>query len=376
MPDLALSRYVARWAPTAEHLLCSSDVEAWRLDELLAIASPDERAAWERTGLGYAPAAGGEALRREIASLYEGIGPDQVVCFSGVGEAVFALVNVLLGHGDHAVALSPGYGPLREVARAAGARVTTIALREEDAWSLPVERLRAAVRPTTRLLILNWPHNPTGAVPGRDAFEEVLAIAEEAGARVLSDEAYRLLEHDPCDRLPTAAERSARAVSLAGMSKPFGLAGLRVGWAASRDAGLLERAAAFRDYLSGCSAAPAEALALMALRARDRVLARSRALVGANLRLLDDCVRRHPRTFAWWRPRAGSTGFVRLPPSLPADRFAQGLREREGVLVLPGSVYGSGGNHLRIGFGGARFGPALARIERFAERAERRHDVA
>jgi aspartate/methionine/tyrosine aminotransferase len=372
MPDLALSRYVARWAPSAEHVLCSSDVEAWRLDEVLALAGPEDRAAWDALGLGYTPAAGGPALRAEIASLYDDVDPTQVVCFSGVEEAVFVMVNVLLGQGDHAVAPCPGYASLHQVARAAGAQVNLVPLAEETGWSLPIERLRAAMRPTTRLLMVNWPHNPTGALPDREAFAAMLGLAEEAGALVLSDEAYRLLEHDPRDRLPAAAECSAGAVSVAGLSKPFGLAGLRVGWAVSRDHDLLARASAFRDYLSGCTAGPSEALAVIALRARDEMLSRSRRLIAGNLQLLDEFLSRHDDTFRWHRPPAGSTAFLRLDDRLCADRFADDLRRAEGVLVLPGSVYGYAGNHLRVSFGGADFASALARIERFTVRARRR----
>jgi aspartate/methionine/tyrosine aminotransferase len=372
MPELALSRYVARWAPTAEHILCSSDVEAWRLDEVLALASPEDRAAWDALGLGYTPAAGSPALRAEIASLYDDVDPSQIVCFSGVEEAVFVMVNVLVGQGDHAVATCPGYASLHQVAGAAGAQVSLVPLSEEAGWELPIDRLAGAVRPTTRLLILNWPHNPTGALADRGAFSAMLRLAEEAGARVLSDEAYRLLEHDPRDRLPAAAECSPGAVSVAGLSKPFGLAGLRVGWAVSRDPDLLARASAFRDYLSGCSAAPSEALALIALRARDAMLRRSRRLIAHNLALLEEFLADHGDIFEWSRPRAGSTGFLRVADRFPADHVADGLRRAEGVLVLPGSVYGCAGNHLRVSFGGADFAHALERIERFTARMARR----
>jgi aspartate/methionine/tyrosine aminotransferase len=247
-----------------------------------------------------------------------------------------------------------------------------VPLAEDRGWELPIDRLAAAVRPTTRLLILNWPHNPTGALPDREAFAAMLGLAEETGALVLSDEAYRLLEHDPRDRLPAAAECSPGAVTVAGLSKPFGLAGLRVGWAVTTDPDLLARASAFRDYLSGCVAAPSEALALIALRSRDEMLRRSRELIAENLGVLDEFLRRHDDTFRWSRPRAGSTGFLRLDDRLPADRFADDLRRTEGVLVLPGSVYGCAGNHLRVSFGGADFASALARIERFTLRTRRR----
>lgn len=365
IPDLALSRYVARWAPTALHPLCSSDIAAWRLEEILALATAEDREAWDTLRLGYSDAAGGRALRGLIAGLYRDTDPDEVVCFAGVEEAIFAMVNLLLEPGDHAVAIWPGYAALHEVARATGADLTLVRMDSGDGWAFPLEALERALRPGTRLVILNLPHNPTGALPDPGLFRRILAMADDAGAVVLCDEAYRLLEHDPRDRLPAAVDASPRAISLAGLSKPFGLAGLRVGWAVSRDRDLLARAAAFKDYLSGCVAAPSEHLATIALRAHDRVLGRSRDLLAGNLAAVEDLLGRRPDLFSWTAPRAGSTGFVRLDPSLEVSHFAARLREEEGVLVVPGEVYGDRGNHFRLGFGGP-ISEALARIERFA----------
>ncbi len=364
IPDLALSRYVARWAPTAPHLLCSSDVAAWSLDEILALATDEERARWGDLRLGYSDAAGGAVLRGLVAGLYRDTDPDEVVCFAGVEEAIFVMVNVLLEPGDHAIAVWPGYAALHEVARAAGADLTLLRMDAGDGWAFPIDALEEALRADTRLVILNLPHNPTGALPDAGRFRRILALAEEAGATVLCDESYRLLEHDPRDRLPAAVEASPRAISLAGLSKPFGLAGLRVGWAVGRDRDRLGRAAAFKDYLSGCVAAPSEHLATIALRAHDEVLGRSRGLLAANLAAVEALLARRPDMFSWTPPRAGSTGFVRLRPSLEVSEFAARLRRDEGVLVVPGAVYGDRGNHFRLGFG-APIAEALTRIERF-----------
>lgn len=365
IPDLALSRYVARWAPTSSHVLCSSDIAAWSIDEVLALATEDERSAWGSLRLGYADTAGGPALRAAIAGLYRDAAPEEVVCFAGVEEAIFVMVNLLLEPGDHAIAVWPGYAGLHEVARAAGADLTLLRLDAAEGWAFPVDGLRRALRPDTRLVILNQPHNPTGSLPDRSQFHAALELAEDAGAIVLCDESYRLLEHDPRDRLPAAADAADRAISLAGLSKPFGLAGLRVGWAVCRDRELLARAAAFKDYLSGCLAGPSEHLATIALRASDEVLGRSRRLLAANLAEVEGLLSRRADLFGWTSPRAGSTGFVRLHASVDVDAFAARLREEAGVLVLPGGVYGDRGNHFRLGFGGC-VGDALERIERFA----------
>lgn len=365
IPDFKLERYFARWEFSAPYLLCSSDIEGWRMQDLLALADPDARARWEGLTLGYTESLGLPALREAIAELYPGLDAGDVLTFAGAEEAVFVLMNVLLGPGDHALVTWPGYQSLHEVARAAGAEVTLLPLREEDGWRLDVDAVRRAMQANTRLLVINFPHNPTGALLDRADLYAICELAEERGAFMLSDEVYRFLEYDERDRLPTAAERTSRGVSLGVMSKAFGLAGLRVGWIACRDAELRRRCAAFKDYTTICNSAPSEVLALIALRARERVLARSRALVARNLALLDDFFARHAAAFRWVRPRAGSVAFPRLLGDVPVADFARALVEREGVLLLPGEVYDFPGNHFRLGLGRENLPEALGRLERF-----------
>jgi aspartate/methionine/tyrosine aminotransferase len=158
------------------------------------------------------------------------------------------------------------------------------------------------------------------------------------------------------------------------MSKSLALAGLRIGWLASHDARLLDAAARFKDYTTICASAPAEILSLIALRAREVVLARSRSIVDANMALLDGLFVRRPEQFGWVRPRGGSIGFPELRASLPMDRFAQDLVAAEGVLLAPGSIFGHPGNHFRVGFGRTDLPVALAGLEAFADSALGRVD--
>ena len=156
------------------------------------------------------------------------------------------------------------------------------------------------------------------------------------------------------------------------MSKSFAMAGLRIGWLATRDRDLLARCARFKDYTTICSAAPSEVLALIGLRARDTVLARSREIVRANLERLDAFFDDWADRFTWNRPRAGSVGFPRLTvPGVTIDEWAAGLIEAEGVLLLPGSQFGYGGIHFRLGFGRTDLPVALDRLEQHARRTLR-----
>lgn len=365
--DFALERWFARWEFAVDHLLCASDVEGWAMADLLEIADDETAAMWRELRLGYTESTGHPLLRAEIAELYEEAGPDDVLVFAGAEEAIFCLVNVILRPGDHAVVTWPGYQSLYEVGRAAGADVTLHELREEQRWSLDVERLIDALRPETRLVVVNAPHNPTGMLPTHPEWARLTDALADRNIHLLADEVYRFLELAESDRLLPGADAFPRGISLGVMSKSFAMAGLRIGWLATRDREVLDRCARFKDYTTICSAAPSEVLALIGLRARDRVLARSRRIVADNLDLLRDFFRRRADRFAWVPPRGGSVAFPRLLGDVPIDEFAAGLVEAEGVLLLPGSQFGHAGNHFRIGFGRTDLPQALERLAAYLD---------
>ena len=365
--DFALERYFARWEFNSRYLLCASDVQGYPLAELLALADDESRALWDGLRLGYTESTGHPLLRAEIASLYDRVTADEVLTFVGAEEGIFLSMHALLGAGDHAVVVWPAYQSLHEVARSIGADVTLVPLDPAD-WSLDIDAIEAALRPTTRVIVINFPHSPTGAMLDTTSLERLATLAEERRITLFSDEVYRFLELDGSTRPPAAVDRGRLTVSLGVMSKAFALAGLRVGWIATHDATLLRRIAALKDYTTICGSAPSEVLALIGLRARAHVLARSRALIAENLPLLDDFFARNADQFDWIRPRGSSVGFPRLIGAEPGtiDRFCAELVEREGVLLLPGSQFGHAGNHFRVGFGRTDMAEALEPLERFA----------
>lgn len=366
--DFRLERFFARWEFAVRHVLCASDVEPVSLEELLGLADEDSLERWRSLSLGYTEPPGLPALREAVAELHPGLGPDDVMVVSGAQEGIFLLLNAALEAGDHAIVVWPAYQSLFEVARSAGAEVTLLPLRHEEGWALDVDALARAVRPDTRLIVVNYPHNPTGAHLDEDAFRRVVALARDAGATLLSDEVYRFLELDGRPCLPPAAGLDETAVSLGVLSKAFGLPGLRIGWLATRDHALLDRAARLKDYTTICASAPSEVLALAALRARAALLERSRGIVAANLALLDGFFRRWEPRFEWVRPAAGSIAFPRLRDGGDADAFVAGLVEAEGVLLLPGSAFAAGTDHFRVGYGRTDMAEALEKLEGFLRR--------
>ncbi|HET9851269.1 MAG TPA: aminotransferase class I/II-fold pyridoxal phosphate-dependent enzyme [Candidatus Limnocylindrales bacterium] len=369
--DFALERYFAKWEFAVEHVTCASDVEGWSVAELLALADDETRSMWDELRLGYTESTGDPLLRAEIARLYEGLTADDVMVFAGAEEAIFCLMSTALEEGDHVVVTWPGYQSLYEVARSVGAKVGLHLLREDDGWSLDVDRLLRSLHDETRMVVVNAPHQPTGMLPSEEEWRRLAAECGSRGIRLVGDEVYRFLEHDGASPLPAAADLDDRAVSIGVMSKTFAMAGLRIGWLATRDHDVLDRCARLKDYTTICSAAPSEVLALIALRARDRVIARSREIVASNLALVDDFFARRADAFTWVRPRGGSTGFPRLvdggPAGSSADRLAARLVESTGVLLLPSSTFGFDDAHVRLGLGRTDLPRAIEKLEAFLD---------
>lgn len=345
------------------HQLSASDVEPLTLPELLALADRDSLGRWESLSLGYTESSGLPALRDEIAHLYARIEPARVLVFSGAEEGIFLTMHALLRDpGDEAVVVTPAYQSLHSIAASIGATVRVVPLRFENSWQLDLDDVGRAVTRRTRVIVVNFPHNPTGAHITAETQRRLIAIAEDAGAVLFSDEVYRGLEYNPGDQLPAAADLSEHAVSLGVMSKSYALAGLRIGWLATRNEGLLDQVARLKDYTSICASAPSEVLALIGLRARERLLQRSRGIVLANLAHARDFFDRCRRHAGWIAPSAGSVAFPRFT-SLDAEVVSSGLAQRESVLLMPGRVFGAATQHFRLGLGRRDFPEALARLE-------------
>jgi len=366
MEDFALERYFARWEFAVRHQLSASDVEPYTLRELLALADGETKQLWDRLALGYTESAGHPLLRAEIARLYRQLDGVHVLVVAGAEEGIFLAMHALLRAGDEAVVVTPTFQSLHAVPRSIGARVHTIALRSERRWELDPDEVARAVTPRTRLIAINFPNNPTGAHIGSDVQRSLIDIANAAGAVLISDEVYRGLEYRDEQLLPPAADLSDTAVSLGVMSKSFALPGLRIGWLATRNVALLDRIAKLKDYTTICSSAPSEILALMGLRARDRVLERSREIVRGNLSLASEFVASRGRELDWIPPRAGSVGFPRFKRR-NADDVSKALAEQHSVLLIPGSVFGEYPSHFRLGLGRRDFPAALEELGRLLD---------
>jgi aspartate/methionine/tyrosine aminotransferase len=359
-----LERFFAEHEFSAPFNMCASDCEPLTMAELLAMSDESSRRLWADLGLGYTESQGHPLLRREISGLYKGISPDQVLVVTPE-EGILVAMTTILERGDHVIVTSPAYQSLHEIGRFLGREISEWIPRQRTGWSFDIEDLIGLINPRTRLIIINFPHNPTGATISRTDLARITEIAERKEITVFSDEMYRFLEYDEENRLPAACDMSRTAVSLSGLSKSFALAGLRIGWLATRDGDLFKGFAGYKDYTTICSSAPSEILAIMALRARDRILKRNLELIGTNLELLDGFFAEYPDLFDWRRPKGGTVGFPRLQGEIRAADFCADVLEKTGVLLLPAETYGYEGNNFRVGFGRRSMSEALEKLRTY-----------
>ena len=367
-----LERYFARYEFSTRYLLSSSDCDGLSQAELVAMADPAARELWEQLTLGYTESLGHPILRAEIASLYRGIRPED--CLVVVPEeGILIAMQCILKAGDHVICTFPGYQSLYAIAEGMGCEVTRWEPETEDGWYFNPDFLEKNIRPNTRLVVVNFPHNPTGYLPGQADYGRVIEIARQHRLYLFSDEMYRFLEYDPQDRLTSACEEYERAISLFGMSKTFGLAGLRLGWLVTRDAELLQRLAEFKDYTTICSSAPSEILAIMGLRTRDTLIKWHLARIQRNLDLLDLFFSEFAADFEWVKPRAGTIGFPRLRNNRSSLEFCQQVVQTANIMLLPSSVYGYGDRHFRLGFGRENMPEALEQLVNYLKRPGGKH---
>lgn len=370
LPPFELERYFAKYEFTAPYQLCCSDTQPLSLAEALELADTDARARWEALSLAYTETQGLPALREAVAAgQYASIAPHEVVV-AAPQELISLAMLALCQPGDHVVVTHPGYQSLYAVAESLGCDVSYWAptCGPGGELSFNMGQLLAALRDDTKLVVVNFPHNPTGFLPSPQQWAQLVEACRACGAYLFSDEMYRGLEFDPQTRLPSAPDAyPERGVALGGCSKAVGMPGIRVGWLATHDAMLIQRVLELKDYSSICSSAPSEVLALIAVRAWDCILTRQLDICKANVGLVHQFMGRWGRVMRWQVPRAGSVAFPQLVVDEPAAGFCKALVDEAGVLLLPGEVYGHpqsvAQRRFRLGFGRRSLPECVGRLD-------------
>lgn len=352
LPVFKIEKFVADHANKAKHHLSASDAESLSVSQLLELDGATALDAFETLKLGYSDIRGTERLRAAIAGTYTSQRTDSIMCFSGAGEAIFALFNVLFDADDHAITVEPNYQSHEALPGALGS-VTCVPLEPQLNWALNPDRVAAAIRPNTKAIILNFPHNPTGTILSESDLTALVSISRDHGLYLINDEVFSGLGPSATVHPPTVADIYEKGISINVMSKAYGLPGLRVGWIATPDTALFERVELFKHYLNVCLSTPSEFLAEIALRHRDKIFARNGGLIDQNIALWADVFSAHQDVFVPAYPNGGCIAYPEYIGPGSVDAFAAHLLNAHGVFVVPASVFSSDRptQHFRIGFG-------------------------
>ena len=362
--------FFARHEFSTPYQLCNSDCESVTIDELLAM-SGDSLENLGRERLGYTESRGHPDLREAIADTYRNVPPEHVTVLGAPIEGIYLVARTLLEPGDEVIVLTPAFDALVNVfGHVAGPdRLRQWRFRDDGtSWTLDLDELRALLTAKTKLIVVNFPHNPTGYLPSAEWQRELAGLVERRGLWLFHDEMYYGLVHSGTAPIPSMADVTDRAVVLSGLSKTYGLPGLRSGWLVARDARVREDLVNWKFYTSICSPVPTEYLARAALRARETIRLRNVARIERNLRVAEAFFGRWPGLFRWRRPLAGSTALVGFDvPSVSA--LAERLVREEGLLIQSAAMLGFDDRHMRIGLGREGFDMALDRFEHWLQRS-------
>lgn len=295
----------------------------------------------------YGAIQGSDRLRDAICTMYTKQTRDNVVVTHGAIGANALVHETLVEPGDHVISVRPTYQQHYSIPESYGAEVDILHLRPENGFLPDLEELSAMVRPETKLIVLNNPNNPTGALMEANALDAFVAIARNVGAYVLCDEVYRGTNQTGDGFAPAMADVYEKGISVAGMSKTFSLAGLRLGWIAG-PAEVLEAVSIHRDYNTISVGMLDDYFAAMALESKDKILARSQKITRGNLAILDDWIKGEP-SMSYIKPKAGTTALLKYGFDMPSRDFCIQLLEQTGVMLTPGSVMHMEG-WLRVGY--------------------------
>ncbi|KAB7613305.1 pyridoxal phosphate-dependent aminotransferase [Amylibacter sp. SFDW26] len=367
LPDFKLETHFSKWEFKARYHMTASDAQSISMRELLDMATPEERAEFDDQWLGYTETFGAPDLRETIASTFQNQTAQNILCFAGASEGIFAANNVILDKDSHALVVTPNYQSHEELPLAI-CDATGIPLDPNDNWSLDIDRVAAAIRPNTKLMTINFPHNPTGAILPLDRYMALIELCRKHGIYILHDEIFNGLGPTGTKHLPLIADVYERGLSLGVTSKSYGLPALRIGWIACQDTEILSKMERLKHYLSICNSGPSERLAKIAINHRDELLKRNNAIIDENLPKWTAFFERHPDLFDWTVPDGSCMGFPKYKGPEGVEAFAQSLVEQSGVLLLPGSIYytrlgDTPTNHFRLGYGRHGLDEGLAAME-------------
>lgn len=344
-----VERFIGAYEHDVELNLAETCVNPFTLGEFLKLAGKENFfEELKETQLTYGFVDGFPDLREGIAKLYKNMKPENILAAGGAIGANFLVFYTLVEPGDTVISIFPAYQQLYSVAKSFGANVKLLKLREENNWLPDINELSELIDNKTKLIVLINPHNPTGSLINEKLLKEICTIAEDAGAYVLCDEAYRGLYINPDDYVPSVVDLSSRAIATGSFSKAFSLTGLRLGWIAASEE-IIEECKLRKDYTAISNGLIDEALAALAVKNVDKIYKRNLQIIRTNYRILSQWIEDEP-LISWVPPKAGSIAFPRYNLKMPSETLCLRLIKEKGTLLVPGSCFGMEG-YLRISYG-------------------------
>jgi aspartate/methionine/tyrosine aminotransferase len=355
LPVFEIEKFVSDHSGSAKHHLSASDAENLTISELLKLDGGKSDDQFMNLCLGYSETRGAPRLREAIAETYEKQTAASIIAFAGAGEAIFAVCNVLFDQDDHAITVTPNYQSHEALPGALGS-VSCVRLNPAQNWSLDLDALMDEIRPNTKAVIINYPHNPTGAILTAEEQDALIAICREHDLYLINDEVFWGLGPSTTQHAPAVADVYEKGVSINVLSKAYGLPGLRIGWLATQDHALVESLELFKHYLSVCPSTVGEFLGIIALNHREEIFARKREIIDGNIELWKLFFERHSDAFEPAYPAGGCIAYPRYRGGGTVEELADLLRNRYGVFVVPEPVFspkatGTPAGHFRVGFG-------------------------
>jgi aspartate/methionine/tyrosine aminotransferase len=359
-----LDMWLDRYEHNIEFNLGASTGPTWKVNEILDLATDDQRQRFLHHDVVYSRPAGADALRAAIAEM-QGVATESVQVVTGASEALLVLMWLAAEPGANVILPQPGFTTFSALPESLGMEIRYYAVHKDNNFSIDVNEIKRLVDANTKLILVNSPHNPTGATLSDTEWEDLHEFTSNRGIQLVSDEVYHPIYHE---RATESAARLPHATVIHDFSKAFPLSGVRIGWMVEHNQKRREQYWNARTYFSISNNTVGEILAEIAMRNRHVVLGKTQETASRNLRRLDDFMREHRETIGWIRPQGGMTAFPWLVSGEDARPFCEGAAER-GILLVPGDCYDVP-SHFRLGFAAATedaFSKALGRLGEFVQ---------
>ena len=346
----AVEEWMNAWEVGAKYNIAETCVDSISMNDLFELTGEDKTEFLNRLcarRLSYGDIEGLPEFRKGVCGLYKTLNIENIVPTHGASGANHHVFYSLISPGDRVVSIMPTYQQLYSIPESYGADVQILHLSKENNYLPDLEKLRRLVTPKTKMICINNPNNPTGALMSEQLLREIVEIARSADAWILCDEVYRHLSQED-GWCPSIVDLYEKGISVSSMSKVFSLAGLRLGWIATHDMSVVKSCLSHRDYnLVSCGVFD-EMLAAVALKHRDKLLERSRKIVRENLQILDDWVGSEPHV-SYVKPKAGTTALVYYDLDISSYEFCEEMYKKTGAFVTPGDCF-EVPHSMRIGY--------------------------